>query len=717
MERFYRKPQKLDVKKDYNFQTIEWHTCDEDIEGDGNRFVIRAFGVDSNGFSVCCTVKEYLPYFYIKIPKYWKLNDVKGFIDDLKKLEKNNKKVINYYVKDSLIKENLEIEYFKEFYGFTNNEKQKFCKLVFHTERGMKCYKYAIDSLDKYRNEKILLYEVNVDPLLKFFHEKDIQPSNWLNITKFYEQKESEISSTCQINIECNFDDIIAQNNAYNSNFLQASYDIETYSVMEINDEGKEFYPFPVPEKRDNVIYQIATCFKRFLEKDFEIKVLLTLKKCKKIEEDNVFVIECKDEKDLLLKWKSLIESMDPDVLYQYNGDLFDCNYIVKRAELLNIKTKLLEISRLYDHPAEFKEESFSSSAYGTTNYKRLKIPGRINFDIHIFIRREFKENSYKLNDVSEKYLKENKLDVTPYDIFKAYEEGTEEQIARIGLYCIQDTVLPQKLVDVLHIFQTQISMSNVTFVPIRFLIEKGQQVKAVSQIAKIAKKKNYLLPYFKGGDDKKFQGATVLDPDSGLYDMPITVLDFAALYPSIIRAHDLCYTTIVLREEYLNLPDVKYLEVDIDDKKIYYARGQDSVLKNLLSELSKERSKYKKLMNSTKEVNEKEIYNKTQLAYKISMNSIYGTLGSRPVACKPIASSVTRIGRDMIKQTKEYIETHHHNVFPEGYTTDDLDEEDEILVRIKNKEKKIKVKNIEDFRDLSDIEIKTNKGWRKLCV
>lgn len=715
MDPYYRKPHLLNRTTYFQFQTLEWHTCDEDIDGDGLSFIIRAFGVDSDGYSVCCTIKEYLPTFYIKIPKYWKLSDVKGFIEDLKKLEKNGKKVLNYYVKDSVVKDKLEIEHFKEFYGFTNNEKQKFCKMVFRTERGMKAYKYAIDGLDLYRKEKIKLYEVNIEPLLKFFHEKDIKPSNWITITKFNQQKESEVASTCQVNIECNYNDVIAEDIVSNSNFLQASYDIETYSAMEINSEGKEFYPFPLPEKKDNVIYQIATCFKRYLEPDFQVKVLLTLKKCKKIEESNIFVVECEDERDLLLKWKSLVESMDPDVLYQYNGDLFDCQYMVKRAEMLNIKTKFLEMSRLYDYPAELKEESFSSSAYGTTNYKRLKIPGRINFDVHIFIRREFKENSYKLDDISYKYLKENKLDVTPHDIFKAYEEGTEEQIKRIGLYCIMDTVLPQKLVETLHIFQTQMSMSNVTFVPIRFLIERGQQIKALSQIAKTAKRKGYLLPHFKGGDDEKFQGATVLDPDSGLYDIPITVLDFAALYPSIIRAHDLCYTNIVLdKSKYLNLPGIEYLEVDIDDKKIYYARNQDSVLKNLLADLARERSKYKKLMNSTSDKNSKEIYNKTQLAYKISSNSMYGILGSKPVACKDIASSVTRIGREMIKQTKEYIENNHHNVFPEGYDTDDLDEEAVILVKINNEEKEIKVKELEDY---TNTYIMTNKGWRKMCV
>jgi DNA polymerase delta subunit 1 len=713
METLYRKPQKLDTRKNYTFQTLEWSTHDENLEGDGERFVIRAFGVDDNGFSVCCTIKEYLPYFYIKIPKYWKLTDVMSFIEDLKKLEKNGKKILNYYVRESILKKNCEIEYHKEFYGFTNNEKFKFCKMVFNTEKGMKAFKYAINNIDKYRGVKISLYEVNLEPLLKFFHEKEILPSNWVNITNFDEIRETEVPSTCQVNIECNYTDVEPNNKSYNSNFVQASYDIETYSKSEIRDDGKEYYPFPVSEKLDNVIYQIGTCFKRFNEPDFFIKTLLTLKKSKKVEDNSVHVIECIDERDLLLKWKKLIESIDPDVLYQYNGDSFDCQYMVKRAELLGIKTKFLDVSRLYDYPAILKEEVFSSSARGTTNFKRLKIPGRINYDILIFLRREYKENSYKLNDIAYKYLGEKKLDVSVQEIFKAYETGSEDQIQRIGLYCVQDTVLPQKLVDTLHIIQTELSMSNVTFVPIRYLIERGQQIKALSQISKSANKKGYLLPFFQYSEEiDKFQGATVLEPDKGLYDMPITVLDFASLYPSIIRAHDLCYTTIVLNKDYLNLPGVDYLDVDIDGKTYFYARGQVSVLKDLLSELAKERTKYKKLMKTSDNEAIIEIYNKTQSAYKVSMNSCYGILGTGTVGCKPIAATITKIGRDMIQSTKDYIESHHHNVYPIGYDTDDLNECDDIIVKINEVEKKIKVKELANTP--GDIYLKTNKGWRK---
>ena len=47
-----------------------------------------------------------------------------------------------------------------------------------------------------------------------------------------------------------------------------------------------------------------------------------------------------------------------------------------------------------------------------------------------------------------------------------------------------------------------------------------------------------------------KFQGATVLPPVRGYYDVPIATLDFASLYPSIMMAHNLCLSTLMSPEQ-----------------------------------------------------------------------------------------------------------------------------------------------------------------------
>jgi hypothetical protein len=40
-----------------------------------------------------------------------------------------------------------------------------------------------------------------------------------------------------------------------------------------------------------------------------------------------------------------------------------------------------------------------------------------------------------------------------------------------------------------------------------------------------------------------------------GLYKTPVVVLDFASLYPSLFRAHNMCYTTLVHEEDVAALP------------------------------------------------------------------------------------------------------------------------------------------------------------------
>jgi DNA polymerase delta subunit 1 len=56
---------------------------------------------------------------------------------------------------------------------------------------------------------------------------------------------------------------------------------------------------------------------------------------------------------------------------------------------------------------------------------------------------------------------------------------------------------------------------------------------------------------------DGKFEGAVVLEPTRGYFTTPVTILDFASLYPSIMMAHNLCYSTLV--------PPFKVKDLDVN--------------------------------------------------------------------------------------------------------------------------------------------------------
>jgi DNA polymerase delta subunit 1 len=65
-------------------------------------------------------------------------------------------------------------------------------------------------------------------------------------------------------------------------------------------------------------------------------------------------------------------------------------------------------------------------------------------------------------------------------------------------------------------------------------------------------------------GSEDQYEGATVIEPSKGYYDVPIATLDFASLYPSIMMAHNLCYTTLLNKQTIDRLglvKDVDYIQ------------------------------------------------------------------------------------------------------------------------------------------------------------
>ena len=89
--------------------------------------------------------------------------------------------------------------------------------------------------------------------------------------------------------------------------------------------------------------------------------------------------------------------------------------------------------------------------------------------------------------------------------------------------------------------------MARVTGVPSAYLFTRGQQIKVASQLYRKARQHDLLIPVERQGKDGgMYTGATVLGPTRGFYKHPVATLDFASLYPSIMMAHNLCYSTLV---------------------------------------------------------------------------------------------------------------------------------------------------------------------------
>src|SRR5436190_21838520 len=81
-------------------------------------------------------------------------------------------------------------------------------------------------------------------------------------------------------------------------------------------------------------------------------------------------------------------------------------------------------------------------------------------------------------------------------------------------------------------------------------------------------------MPVHQGhATDEQFEGATVIEPKRGYYNDPIATLDFSSLYPSIIMAHNLCYTTL--------LTIAKKRELNIQEDQITTTPSNSSFIKS----------------------------------------------------------------------------------------------------------------------------------------
>jgi hypothetical protein len=111
------------------------------------------------------------------------------------------------------------------------------------------------------------------------------------------------------------------------------------------------------------------------------------------------------------------------------------------------------------------------------------------------------------------------------------------------------------------------------------------------------------------------------------------------------------------MQTQYKDLPGVKYETFGPHT----FAQDVPSLLPVILNELAVFRKKAKKLMAAAEGTPMEAVYNGQQLAYKISMNSIYGFTGASKgmLPCVAIASTVTMRGRQMIEETKNYVEEH----------------------------------------------------------
>ena len=619
--------------------------------------IIQMFGITEQGHSVLLRVHHFYHYFYVPVrPGVEPSNLITAVHNKLwtQNLVPKNKKVV----------QNIEIVTKRSIMNYVpGNPELDFYKITLLNPSFMKDVSQVLRSgglqVLGSKNElvtmpEMLTYDATLDFILRFMIEVDLVGCSWLTIppNKYTLATTGSKKSLLQYEVDVEASDIVSHKPEgkwlTTAPMRRLSFDIEC--------EGRKGV-FPEPQ-HDSVI-QIANYTWEHGSKEPVSKVIFTLKSCAAIVGAEVYSFE--EERELLAAWSRFVRASDPDILTGYNIVNFDLPYLLDRAEALEVK-EFPYLGRMAGRKTTMRKTRMSSSAFGTHESRSFSMDGRIVFDMLQLITREYKLRSYSLNSVSAEFLGQQKEDVH-YSIISDLQKGDEQTRRRLAVYCLKDALLPVRLMDKLMSLTNYMEMARVTGIPLGWLVSRGHMIKVVSLLHKKSHVVDLVIPDMRnfgqsadGGP--QFEGATVIEPQKGMYYDPIATLDFASLYPSIIMAHNLCYSTLVRDEHKSRLKPEDY-SISPSGACFVKKSVKKGILTNILEELLAARKQAKKDLKEATDPFLKSVLNGRQLALKISANAVYGFTGASvgKLPCMAISASTTAYGRQMIEKTKEEVE------------------------------------------------------------
>lgn len=543
-----------------------------------------------------------------------------------------------------------------------------------------------------------------IDKLIK---EINITHSCWIDINNIIEIEE-KIS-------DCDKEYIISWKNIKKSNYEGISYpswlffDIETYS-NKINTK-------PKANKPKDVIFMNAISYAEWINNKYEEKTIIQIIKgiCKKIEIENVEIKMYDNELELIDDFCLIIKKFRPAIISGFNIFGYDLKYIDARYKGMYLKDTWLNISKLknFNGCIFIPEEYKNSGTYAPIDVSRIINPGTIYIDIFTFVRRNANLRANSLNETLKYYLDEEKVDFNYKLLFMVYmitqnidwkKDKNKEQLNKLYKKLIKKTnkllktnydsdakfrklneeekiniaesVMTMacnynkgdvsrllRITEKTNLFVWQMEESNIMKVSIQDVHTRLQGIKVFAFLYNFMHK---CKVYFNEANIEKVKvkGGNVYEVNEviGLHD-DVVVLDFAGLYPSIMRAYNIDYTTLVTDDTVNN--DKCYIfewEDEYGKHKTRWLKEniRRGILPMILDDLAIERKKMKNIAkkyadegNNTMNI----IYDKRQNAIKVLMNSAYGLI-SRGEGGTPLSAggaTVTYIGRREQKNCEEF--------------------------------------------------------------
>ena len=325
-----------------------------------------------------------------------------------------------------------------------------------------------------------------------------------------------------------------------------------------------------------------------------------------------------------------------------YNGDEFDLPYLYNRAERLGIPNESNPLYMMRDSAT--LKQGVHIDLYRTLSNR--------SFQIYAFSQ---SYTDFSLNSVSKALLGKEKIDYgLDFDKLTLYQTAN---------YCYNDAQLTYELTsfngDLL--MNLLVIIARIGRMPIDDIARMGVSQWIRSLLYYEHRKRNALIPKKEELQrrtegvmsdavikDKKYRGGLVVEPKEGIH-FKVVVMDFASLYPSIIKVRNLSYETVRCSHEECKkntIPQTNHWTCSKNN-------GLTSIIIGSLRDL---RVNYYKSLSKKETLTDeqRQQYTVVSQALKVILNASYGVMGAEifPLYFLPAAEATTAVGRYTILET-----------------------------------------------------------------
>ena len=325
-----------------------------------------------------------------------------------------------------------------------------------------------------------------------------------------------------------------------------------------------------------------------------------------------------------------------------YNGDEFDLPYLYNRAERLGIPNESNPLYMMRDSAT--LKQGVHIDLYRTLSNR--------SFQIYAFSQ---SYTDFSLNSVSKALLGKEKIDYgLDFDKLTLYQTAN---------YCYNDAQLTYELTsfngDLL--MNLLVIIARIGRMPIDDIARMGVSQWIRSLLYYEHRKRNALIPKKEELQrrtegvmsdavikDKKYRGGLVVEPKEGIH-FKVVVMDFASLYPSIIKVRNLSYETV-------RCPHEECKKNTIPQTNHWTCSKNNGLTSIIIGSLRDLRVNYYKSLSKKETLTDeqRQQYTVVSQALKVILNASYGVMGAEifPLYFLPAAEATTAVGRYTILET-----------------------------------------------------------------